>query len=92
MSLRLRQVCLVTSDLELARRRLTDTFDLAVCMRDPNVAKHGLNNVVMPIGATFLEVVSPFRAGTTAGRYLDRLGGDGGYMVILDCDDQPARV
>jgi hypothetical protein len=24
---------------------------------------------------------------TTAGRYLDRRGGDGGYMVILQCDE-----
>src|SRR2546425_11952165 len=41
----------------------------------------------MPVGATFLEVVSPVREGTTAGRLLDRRGGDGGYMVILQTAD-----
>jgi hypothetical protein len=35
--------------------------------------------------------VAPTRAGTAAGRYLDRRGGDGGYMVILDCDDIERR-
>ena len=87
MLLRLRQICLVARDLEPMGRTLTNVFGLKIAIRDPAVEKHGLNNVVMPIGTTFLEVVSPFRDGTTAGRYLDRLGGDGGYMVILDCDD-----
>lgn len=87
MYLRLRQICLVARDLEPMGRTLTDVFGLEIGIRDPNVEKHGLHNVVMPVGTTFLEVVSPFRDGTTAGRYLDRLGGDGGYMVILDCDD-----
>src|SRR3989441_3727031 len=41
----------------------------------------------MPVGQTFLEVVSPVRDGTTAGRLLDRRGGDGGYMVILQTAD-----
>src|SRR5205814_906057 len=46
-----------------------------------------LHNAVMPVGQTFLEVVSPVREGTTAGRLLDRRGGDGGYMVILQTAD-----
>src|SRR6266446_1135673 len=50
-------------------------------------ADFGLHNAVMPVGATFLEVVSPVREGTTAGRLLDRRGGDGGYMVILQTAD-----
>jgi hypothetical protein len=36
-------------------------------------------------------VVAPVREGTTAGRYLDRRGGDGGYMVITQCEDLAAR-
>lgn len=90
MVLRLRQICLVARDLETTAGKLTSVFGLKISIRDPAVEKHGLKNVVMPIGTTFLEVVSPFRDGTTAGRYLDRLGGDGGYMVILDCDDLDA--
>jgi hypothetical protein len=44
----------------------------------------------MPIGTSFLEVVSPTREGTTAGRLLERRGGDGGYMVIVQTDDLEA--
>ncbi|HET9876741.1 MAG TPA: hypothetical protein VFQ37_13400, partial [Mycobacterium sp.] len=37
-----------------------------------------------------LEVVSPVRAHTTAGRLLGKRNGDGGYMVILQVDDLEA--
>lgn len=85
--LRLRQVCLVAADLEREAARIGSLFALEVCYRDPNVAKYGLQNVLFPIGTTFLEIVSPTRPGTTAGRFLERHGGKFGYMVILDCDD-----
>ena len=42
--------------------------DVEVAFRDPGVAAFGLQNAVMPIGRTFLEVVSPVQEGTTAGR------------------------
>ena len=85
--LRLRQVCLVAEDLEREAARIESTLELEVCYRDPNVAKYGLANVLFPVGTGFLEIVSPTRAGTAAGRFLERHGGKYGYMVILDCDD-----
>jgi hypothetical protein len=87
MTLRLRQICLVAPALDPAVDELTDVLGLAVGFRDPAVAGYGLVNAVMPIGRCFLEVVAPARDGTAAGRYLERRGGAGGYMVILDCDD-----
>ena len=57
---------------------------------DPGVGMFGLRNRVMAIGDAFVEVVSPVQDGTTAGRYLDRVGGDGGYMVIFQLDDAEA--
>ena len=85
--LRLRQVCLVAADLARETARIGSTFGLEVCHRDPGVAKYGLENVLFPVGTSFLEIVSPTRPGTTAGRFLERHGGKYGYMVILDCDD-----
>ena len=87
MPLRLRQICLVAPTLEPAVSELCRTLGLAVCYRDPNVAKYGLENAVMPVGNTFLEVVAPTRPDTAAGRYLIRRAGAGGYMVILDTDN-----
>jgi len=85
--MRLRQIALVARDLEAAATELTEVLGLSVGFRDPAVAKYGLVNVVMPVGDTFLEVVSPAQAGTTAGRLLDKRAGDGGYMVILQVQD-----
>jgi len=83
----MRQICLVASDLKKAEEDLTEVFGLAVCHRDPGVEAFGLHNFLLPIGNNFLEVVGPFREGTAAGRYLERRGGDGGYMVIMQTGD-----
>ena len=66
---------------------LCNLFDIKVSFNDPGVAHFGLENAVLPVGTDFLEVVSPVEENTTAGRYLDRRGGDGGYMVIIQVDD-----
>jgi hypothetical protein len=89
--LRLRQICLVADALEPAIADLAAVLALAVCHRDSNVARYGLVNALLPLGQSFLEVVAPTRPGTAAGRYLERRRGDGGYMVILDCDDIERR-
>jgi len=81
--MRIRQIALVARDLEPAVAALVDLFDIEVGHRDPGVGQFGLENAVMPIGDTFLEVVSPVRADTTAGRFLARRG-DAGYMVIFE--------
>ncbi|MGH7375725.1 MAG: VOC family protein [Candidatus Rokuibacteriota bacterium] len=89
--LRMRQVCLVARDLAKVVDQLRAVLGLDVCHRDPGVGKYGLENALFPVGDKFLEVVAPVREGTTAGRYLDRRGGDGGYMVITQCDDLAPR-
>ena len=66
---------------------LCNLFDIKVSFNDPGVAHFGLENAVLPVGTDFLEVVSPVEEDTTAGRYLDRRNGDGGYMVIIQVDD-----
>lgn len=89
MYLRLRQLCLVAAQLEPVVNHLSAVFGVAVCHRDPEVGRFGLHNALLPFGSSFIEVVAPLREGTTAGRYLERRGGDGGYMVILDTDELP---
>ncbi|WP_234195420.1 VOC family protein [Pseudacidovorax sp. NFM-22] len=87
--LRLRQICLVAHALDPVVEDLCAVFGVEVCHRDPEVGQFGLHNALMPFGQQFIEVVAPTRADTAAGRYLDRRGGDGGYMVILDTDALP---
>lgn len=85
--MRLRQIALVAQDLAAARADIAAVLGVDYAYDDPGVGKYGLRNAVFPIGDTFLEVVSPKQAGTTAGRLLEKRGGDGGYMVILQVDD-----
>lgn len=85
--MRIRQIAFVAEDLDPVVDELCSVLDLEVGFRDPGVEEFGLHNVVIPVGDTFLEVVSPVREGTSAGRLLDRRHGDGGYMVLLQTQD-----
>ena len=91
MNLRMRQICLVARELGAIVETFRDVFGLDVCQRDPGVGKYGLENALFPVGNGFLEVVAPLQEGTTAWRYLERRGGDGGYMVITQCADLAPR-
>jgi hypothetical protein len=91
MWLRLRQIALVAHDIEKVVGDLTAAFDIEVAFVDPGVKVFGLENRLLPIGNQLLEVVAPIQEGTAGGRYLERRGGDGGYMVITQCDDHAPR-
>lgn len=80
---RLRQVALVAHDCEKTTTALQETFGWPEPFHDPGVGEFGLINSVFSVGDTFLEVVSPVRPDTTAGRYLARRGTDSGYMAIF---------
>jgi hypothetical protein len=89
-AMRLRQIALVGADLDAIRADIAAVLGLGEAYADPGVGKYGLSNQVWPIGDTFLEVVSPHQDGTTAGRLLEKRGGDGGYMAIFQVDDLAA--
>ena len=84
--MRLRQVVLVAEDLERTVAELCGVLGIEVSYRDPAVAVFGLRNAVMPVGDTFLEVVSPVTADAPARRYLEQRG-NGGYMLMVQSDD-----
>jgi len=81
--IRLRQIAFAASDLAAAERALTTALGVRLCYRDPNVGIFGLRNALYPVGDQFLEIVSPVEPGTTAGRLLDKRGGDCGYMALF---------
>ena len=84
---RLRQVALVVHDCDRVARELRQAFGWADPFHDPGVARFGLTNAVFAVGDTFVEVVAPVQPDTAAGRYLERRGGDGGYMAIFQVPD-----
>lgn len=90
--IRLRQIALVAADLDSAVTQLREALGAEVCFVDPGVGEFGLHNALLLVGDQFIEVVSPTREGTTAGRLLEKRGGDGGYMVLYEVDDLDQRV
>lgn len=44
----------------------------------------------VPLGGDLIELVAPFKYGTTAGRLLEKRG-DGGYMIIMQTEDAKKR-
>jgi hypothetical protein len=97
--LRLKQICLVAPLIEpAAATDIGAVMGLDICYRDEAVGAYGLENVLYPVDTILLEVVAPTKAGTAAGRYLDRLKRDGvkegyhgGYMVIFTASDVERR-
>ena len=87
---RLRQVALVATDCDTTAAKLQEEFGWQEPFHDPGVGRFGLTNAVFPAGDTFVEVVAPIQAGTTAGRYLERRGTDSGYMAIFQMPDLAA--
>jgi hypothetical protein len=84
---RLRQVALAAVDCEATASQLQASFGWPDPFHDPGVGRFGLTNAVFAAGDTFVEVVAPVESGTTAGRYLERRGGDSGYMAIFQMPD-----
>jgi hypothetical protein len=84
--MRIRQIVFAARDLANGSALLSGILGLDPPFRDPGVGAFGLDNAVYVFGDQFIEIVSPVRAGTTAGRLMERRG-DSGYMLIVQTDD-----
>ena len=85
--MRIRQVALAASDLAKADTTLRHLLGCDESYADPEIIYFGLDNRLYTVGDYFLEVVSPVQPNTAAGRFLERRGGDGGYMVIVQVEN-----
>lgn len=85
--LRLRQIALITADLQQSYNQVCAVFGITEGYEDPAVAEFGLKNVILTLGDTYIELLTPVNANTAAARFLERHGGAGGYMLILQTDD-----
>jgi hypothetical protein len=89
--LRVRQIALVASDDLAAAREFIDVLGLSIAYHDPQIGRIKLHNTLLPVGTQIIEIVAPLQSGITAERYLARRKGSGGYMVITQTDNHPAR-
>jgi hypothetical protein len=86
---RLRQLVLASADLSVVARlqhllRAPDPY------LDEGIAHFGLVNAVLNVGSSFVEVIAPQQDGTAVGRFLERRGGPGGYMLMAEVADAAA--
>jgi hypothetical protein len=86
---RLRQAVVAAADRDEVAAVWAGELGLGAPFHDPGVREFGLHNAVMPVGDTFLEVVSPLvpGGGCPAERFMRRVGGDCGYMAIFQVED-----
>jgi hypothetical protein len=89
---RLRQIVLAAADLRATRTAIEDELGLPHVWADPGVGHFGLRNALYAVGDSFVEVVSPLRADAPVRRFIDRAGGDGGYMALVQTTDPLADV
>src|SRR3954453_2211444 len=87
MSVRLRQAVIAAAELEPVAGALREELGLGEPYADPGVAAFGLVNAGFALGDQFIEVIAPAQPDTAVGRWLERHGGDGGYMLIFQLDD-----
>jgi hypothetical protein len=92
MPLTLRQICLVAEELDPAVNDLKGVLGIDVGYIDPHVDIFGVKNSLLPVGTNFIEIVSPVKDNTAAGRYLKRRGGNGGYMIITQTDSAETQT
>ncbi|MDC3150317.1 hypothetical protein OA959_00235 [SAR86 cluster bacterium] len=85
--MRLRQLVFVSRERDRLAREICTLLDLKESYHDAGLINFGLENVLIPLGDTFFEIVMPVQENTTAERFLVKRNGDGGYMVIVDVDD-----
>ena len=86
----LRQVVLLTPDLAGTVARLRELLHLGAGTKDEQgMAALGFEHEVLRVDNTYLEVVAPLTADSSAGRLAARTGGCG-YMVVLQVDDLAA--
>jgi hypothetical protein len=91
-TLRLRQAVVAAADRDAVVDAWRRELGLGEPFADPGVEVFGLHNAVLPVGDTFLEVVSPLTPGDRcpAERYMAARGGDCGYMAIFQVADMDA--
>lgn len=85
---RLRQAVVAATDLAATCAALEAVLGVRDPFHDEGVGHFGLRNAVYAVGDTFVEVVSPVREGTAAGRQIERAGGDCGYMCMVEVADE----
>lgn len=86
---RVRQIALLTRDLEQSLAFWQNTFGLEECFRD-DLSAFGLINVLLPIGDTFLELLQPVDSNSPGARFL-KWRGESLSRIVFESAGTPAH-
>ena len=70
--MRIRQLVFVAKERDELAQQICNLFELKETFNDPGIIHFGLENVLIPLNDTFIEIVTPVQENTTAERFLDK--------------------
>jgi hypothetical protein len=85
--IRIRQIALCTDDIWPVETAVAQQLEVTPVHRDKPGAPIWMFNSVIAVGSTFLEILQPERDTAPTQKFLDKQGGAGGYMLLLQVDD-----
>ena len=85
--IRIRQIAICTEDIWPVESTIARDLEVASVHRDKPGAPIWMFNSVIAVGHTFLEILQPERPSAPTQKFLDKQGGAGGYMLLLQVDD-----
>jgi hypothetical protein len=88
--IRIRQVAICAPAVWPVETAVSGTLGVATSHRDRPGPPIWMTNAVMAVGDTFLEIIEPVHPDAPSQRFLDKQGGPGGYMLLLQVDDLAA--
>ena len=89
----LRQACLAVSDHDAVSERLRGALGLAPGFADPLLKDLGMRDETLRVGKqAHVEIVSPLTEEVALNRWLDKVGGQGGYCLSIQVPDVQALV
>mmetsp|Transcript_14198 Transcript_14198/g.25409 ORF Transcript_14198/g.25409 Transcript_14198/m.25409 type:complete len:283 (-) Transcript_14198:237-1085(-) len=91
---RIRQVVIATRDIRKAQETAGKMLETFPVYTDPELAHFGLENVIMPLGHSFLEFITPLedkgKDNNTVCRFLGDSHASAGYMVLVQVPNPDA--
>lgn len=83
-------VALAVADLEAAVKHYAEVWGLAVSHRE-RVEDQGVEEAMLPIGDTFLQLLGPTGPDTTVGKFVAKRG-EGLHHIAYEVDDLEAAL
>jgi methylmalonyl-CoA/ethylmalonyl-CoA epimerase len=82
---RIEHIALAVRDLDIAIAHYKEVWGLEVSHRE-RVEDQGVEEAMLPLGESFLQLLAPTSADTTVGKFIER-NGEGLHHIAYEVDD-----